>query len=100
MKRYNYSRYILAWKLTTTMGADGAKETLEMAIERTNLKQVRVKHRPGLLSDNGPCFFSGAQKDYLRQNMIAHVRGAPNHPMTQGKFERYHRSMKNVVFTA
>ena len=29
--------------------------------------------------------------------MINHVRGAPYHPMTQGKIERYHRSMKNVV---
>jgi len=93
----DYSRYILAWKLSTTMGTDDVKETLEMALNRTSLKQIKVKHRPRLLSDNGPCFISGALKDYLRQNMIDHIRGAPYHPMTQGKIERYHRSMKNVV---
>ena len=79
------------------MGTDDVKETLEMALNRTSLKQIKVKHRPRLLSDNGPCFISGALKDYLRQNMIDHIRGAPYHPMTQGKIERYHRSMKNVV---
>jgi len=93
----DYSRYILAWKLTTTMGTDDVKETLEMALNKTGLKQIKVKHRPRLLSDNGPCFISGVLKDYLRQNMIDHIRGAPYHPMTQGKIERYHRSMKNVV---
>ena len=35
--------------------------------------------------------------DYLENHKIAHTRGAPYHPMTQGKIERYHRSMKNVV---
>ncbi len=93
----DYSRYILAWKLSTTLGTDDVKETLEIALHRTGLKQVKVKHRPRLLSDNGPCFISGALKDYLRQNMIDHIRGAPYHPMTQGKIERFHRSMKNVV---
>jgi transposase InsO family protein len=28
---------------------------------------------------------------------MKHVRGRPLHPQTQGKIERYHRSMKNVV---
>ena len=28
---------------------------------------------------------------------MGHVRGKPNHPQTQGKIERYHRSMKNIV---
>jgi transposase InsO family protein len=93
----DYSRYILAWKLTTTMGSEDVKETLEMALEKTGLQQVKVKHRPRLLSDNGPCYISSALKDYLQQNQIEHVRGAPYHPMTQGKIERYHRSMKNVV---
>ena len=34
---------------------------------------------------------------YLTQHGLTHTRGAPYHPMTQGKIERYHRSMKNVV---
>ena len=54
-------------------------------------------HRPRLLSDNGPCYVSGELADYLETHQIAHTRGAPYHPMTQGKIERDHRSMKNVV---
>jgi transposase InsO family protein len=50
-----------------------------------------------LLSDNGPCYVSGALKEYLKDREIDHTRGAPSHPMTQGKIERYHRTMKNVV---
>ena len=40
---------------------------------------------------------SGELADYLETHQIPHTRGAPYHPMTQGKIERYHRSMKNVV---
>ena len=53
--------------------------------------------RPRLLSDNGSCFVSEALKEYLEQEGIAHTRGKPYHPMTQGKIERYHRSMKNIL---
>ena len=64
---------------------------------RPATNRVRVVHRPRLLSDNGPCYVSGELADYLETHKIAHTRGAPYHPMTQGKIERYHRSMKNVV---
>ena len=36
-------------------------------------------------------------KDYLDDRSMDHTRGAPYHPQTQGKIERYHRTMKNVV---
>ena len=94
----DYSRYIIAWKLFKTMAASDVQETLDMALEATGVTQeVRVRHRPRLLSDNGPCYVSQELKDYLRQQGLEHTRGAPYHPMTQGKIERYHRSMKNVV---
>lgn len=35
--------------------------------------------------------------EFLQQNRMEHTRGAPFHPMTQGKIERYHRSLKNLV---
>ena len=79
----DYSRYILAWKPTTTMGSEDVKDTLEIALEKTGLQQVKVKHRPLLLSDNGSCYISNALKDYLQQNQIEHTRGAPYHPITQ-----------------
>tara|TARA_B100001971_G_C18209100_1_gene549479 strand:- start:63 stop:1049 length:987 start_codon:yes stop_codon:yes gene_type:complete len=93
----DYSRYIISWKLTTTMGADDVKLTLDDAIGRTGADQVVVKHRPRLLSDNGPCYLSKELKEYLKERKMQHTRGAPYHPQTQGKIERYHRSMKNVV---
>ena len=93
----DYSRYIIAWKLTTNMAADDVKNTLDLAIETTGVNEIKVKHRPRLLSDNGPCYLSGELKSYLEKRGMTHTRGAPYHPMTQGKIERYHRSMKNVV---
>ena len=93
----DYSRYIIAWKLFSSMAAKDVKDLLDMAVNRTGIEEVAVRHKPRLLSDNGPCYLSGELKDYLRRRDIEHTRGAPYHPMTQGKIERYHRSMKNVV---
>jgi len=58
---------------------------------------VYIRHRPRLLSDNGPCYISFELKQYLCDNGFTHTRSCPYHPMTQGKIERYHRSMKNVL---
>jgi transposase InsO family protein len=93
----DYSRYVISWKLFTTMKADDVKQVLDLALERTGLNQIKVKHKPRLLSDNGPCYLSGELKDYLQANKMEHRRGAPYHPQTQGKIERYHRTMKNIV---
>jgi len=79
------------------MATVDVEETLQMALDKAEVTQVKVKHRPRLLSDNGPAFVSQALKEYLRRYRLTHIRGAPYHPMTQGKIERYHRSMKNVV---
>lgn len=93
----DFSRYILAWKLTTGMSHTDVQATLDIAIATTGVKQVTVKHRPRLLSDNGPAYLSGDLADYLQTQGIQHTRGAPYHPMTQGKIERWHRSLKNVI---
>ena len=93
----DFSRYILAWKLTPTMAAGDVLDTLELALKASGLKHARVRHRPRLLSDNGPAYLSKELREYLEAQDIEHTRGAPFHPMTQGKIERYHRSMKNIV---
>jgi len=93
----DYSRFIIAWKLTTSMAAEDVKETLDLAIEKTGVADVKVKHKPRLLSDNGPCYVSKELAHYLDKKGIEHSRGKPYHPMTQGKIERWHRTMKNVV---
>lgn len=68
-----------------------------MALKKTGVDRVNVFLRPRLLSDNGPCYLSNDLKDYLKRKHIEHTHSAPYHPMTQGKIERYHRSMKNIV---
>ena len=93
----DFSRYIIAWKLTTGMSASDVQETLLMALASTGLDQALVQHRPRLLSDNGSCYLSGELRDFLQDRQMEHTRSAPYHPMTQGKIERYHRSMKNIV---
>jgi transposase InsO family protein len=93
----DYSRYIISWRLTTTMAASDVTDTLEDALKVTGLSTARVHHKPRLLSDNGPCYISKELREWLQNQDMKHTRGAPYHPMTQGKIERYHRSMKNVV---
>ncbi len=93
----DYSRKILAWKLGATMRVEDVTETLDLARAATGVDRVRVEHKPRLLSDNGPCYVAKDLAVYLRENGLGHTRGRPYHPMTQGKIERYHRSMKNVV---
>lgn len=93
----DYSRYIIAWKLFSSMSAADVQEVLDLAIAKTGVEKIKVKHRPRLLSDNGPCYISGQLEKYLQEKKIDHIRGRPYHPMTQGKIERFHRSMKNVI---
>jgi transposase InsO family protein len=93
----DFSRYIIAWELYTTMATDDVKDLLEEAIAETRVGDVVVKYRPRLLSDNGPCYVSKELAEYLENKGMGHTRGKPYHPMTQGKIERYHRSMKNEI---
>ena len=93
----DYSRYIIAWKLCTTMRAADVTDTLEMALQASGCDQATVRHKPRLLSDNGSCYISGDLAEWLRDKCMKHVRGAPFHPQTQGKIERWHQTMKNRV---
>jgi putative transposase len=93
----DFSRYILAWRLSSTMAATDVQETLQMAIDKTGVGHIQVEHHPRLLSDNGPAFIAEALKDFLKPYDIDPIHGRPFHPQTQGKIERYHRSMKSIV---
>jgi putative transposase len=93
----DHSRYIISWMLFTSMAAGDVKKTLDMAIAKTGVDKIKVRHRPRLLSDNGPCYISDELKNYMEGREMDHIHGKPYHPQTQGKIERYHRSMKNVV---
>jgi len=93
----DFSRYILAWKLCTTMTATDVADTLRLALDAAGLERVGVQHRPRLLSDNGPSYLSAQLGSWLAEHGMTHTRGKPYQPMTQGKIERYHRSMKNLI---
>jgi transposase InsO family protein len=54
-----------------------------------------VTQKPHLPSDNGSCYISGDLADWLEEQKMDHVGGAPFHPQTQGKIERWHQTMKN-----
>lgn len=93
----DYSRYIIAWKLCTTMRTDDVTDTLKLALEASGCDRAVVAHKPRLLSDNGSCYISGDLAKWLNKRDMEHVRGAPHHPQTQGKIERWHQTMKNRV---
>ena len=67
----DYSRYIIAWKLFSSYVLQtDVQELLDLAIAKTGVTEVKVKHRPRLLSDNGPCYISGQLKNYLEDRKL------------------------------
>ena len=93
----DFSRYIIAWKLCTTMKAEDVTATLDLALQASGLHRTRVVHRPRLLSDNGSSYVSADLARWLDGQDMDHIRGAPYHPMTQGKIERWHQTLKNRI---
>ena len=90
----DYSRRIITFRLCESMTAPDVMDTVNDAIEVTGLSRNQM---PRLLSDNGSCYISGEFRKYLSSIGIKQINGKPCHPQTQGKIERYHRSMKNIV---
>jgi putative transposase len=93
----DFSRYIVAWKLCTTMAASDVTDTLEQALQAAGLDEAQTDQRPRLLSDNGPSYIAGDLADWLEEQGMGHTRGKPYHPMTQGKIERWHLSLKSRI---
>ena len=79
------------------MTASDVSETLDLAMTASGCRDVPLRQRPRLLSDNGPGFILDAFVQWLAQHGIQHVRGAPAHSQTQGKIERWHQTMKNRI---
>src|SRR3979409_974246 len=78
----DFSRYIVAWKLCTTMKAEDVTATLDLALQASGLQQAKLRQRPRLLSDNGSSYIAADLAKWLKGHNIKHVRGAPYHPMT------------------
>jgi len=93
----DFSRYIIAWRLCTTMKARDVTDTLEDALKASGCDQARVIHKPRLLSDNGSSYVAGDLATWLGNQGMEHIRGAPYHPQNQGKIERWHQTLKNRI---
>ena len=83
--------------LCTTMTSRDVTETLELALQASGCNQADAVQKPRLLSDNGSSYISGELTDWITDNEMSHVRGAPYHPQTQGKSERWHQTLKNRI---
>jgi len=90
----DYSRYIIHWELCKNMTREDVERNINKALEKTGIPK---KQRPVLLSDNGSCYVAQELGEFMNQKGMKHIRGRAHHPQTQGKIERYHRSLKNVI---
>jgi len=79
------------------MRTEDVTDTLDLALAASGCDQVHVAHKPRLLSDNGSSHVSGELAEWLRNKGMKHSRGAPYHPQTQGKIERWHQTLKNRI---
>ena len=66
----DYSRYIIAWKLCTTMKTEDVTDTLKLALQASGCDRAKVMHKPRLLSDNGSSYISGDLAEWLEEHKI------------------------------
>jgi putative transposase len=93
----DYSRFILAWELKPDMTATSLIDVVQKAVDFTGMADVPVEDRTALLSDTGAGYISRQFGEYLRLVGIRHIVASPYHPQTNGKIERYHRSIKGEL---
>src|ERR1700758_1312347 len=79
------------------MRAEDVTATLDLALKASGLSQAKAIYRLRLLSDNGSSYIAADLAKWLDGQNMAHIRGAPYHPMTQGKIERWHQTLKNSI---
>jgi transposase InsO family protein len=90
----DYSRYIIHWELCHHQKQEDAERVIADAKLKAGLGPEVIVI---VLTDNGPCYIATGFDEFLESIGIKHIRGRKLHPQTQGKIERYHRTMKNVI---
>jgi len=84
-----YSRTIVHWEIRESM----TEADIEIVIERA--KEKFPEARPRIISDNGPQFIARDFKEFIRISGMTHVKTSPYYPQSNGKIERWHRSLKS-----
>ncbi len=83
------SRYIVDWSLRESM----REPDVEVLLQRAKEKFPEAK--PRIISDNGPQFIAKDFKEFIRISGMTHVRTAPYYPQSNGKLERWNKSIKS-----
>ena len=83
-----YSRYVVHWEIRESMTEADVEVILQRAREKFPDAQPRI------ISDNGPQFIAKSFKEYIRICGMTHVRTSPFYPQSNGKIERWHKSLK------
>lgn len=82
------SRYIVHWEIRQSMKEADA----EMVLQKAREKYPEAK--PRIISDNGPQFIAKDFKEFIRLWQTSHVLTSPYYPQSNGKLERWHRTLK------
>jgi transposase InsO family protein len=82
------SRSLVHWDLRESMKEADIERILERA------KEKYPQARPRIISDNGPQFIARDFKEFIRLSGMTHVRTSPFYPQSNGKIERWHKSLK------
>ena len=82
------SRTIIHWEIREQM----TERDVEIILERAKEKYPAA--RPRIISDNGPQFIARDFKEFIRLSGMTHVRTSPFYPQSNGKLERFHKTIK------
>ena len=84
-----YSRYIIHWEIRESMTEKDVETIIQRACEKFE------NARPRIISDNGPQFVARDFKEFIRVSGMTHVRTSPYYPQSNGKYERWNKSLKS-----
>ena len=85
-----FSRYIVHWEIRESMKETDVEIILQRALEKF------PDAKPRIISDNGPQFIAKGFKEFIRISGMTHVKTSPYYPQSNGKLERYHRTIKGT----
>ncbi len=89
-----YSRFLVHWKLCTTMHANTVVETMQEAIDLQKADSIK----PHIVHDNGKQFIGSLWTDMIEYNKLTDIKIRVHHPQSNGTVERLHRTHREECF--